>query len=320
MQKYPYFLLLFVFLFSACNPSAGVRQEPVVNVTEVPEQVEESNQEVQSAEEAVETVTPSENKNAVTPRPTLTPDAWMEMPIIPEVSDTARAIYQHGQEMGNDPNIFSKVGDCQNVTSRFLGVFDQPGDFTLGADYAYLQETLAYFEGSFGRDSLAVQGGNQPATVLAPLHADKSLCEANESPFACEIRVNNPSFIVISLEAWGQRPIETYEGYLRQIVEHAIEQGVVPILATKADNLEGDQSVNRTVAKIAYEYDIPLWNFWLAVQPLPNGGVEEDGFHLTFAGDAGNQFNDPARMEFGWPWRNLTALQALNAVRRGVTE
>ncbi|HEY5730595.1 MAG TPA: hypothetical protein VIS72_11120 [Anaerolineales bacterium] len=34
---------------------------------------------------------------------------------------------------------------------------------------------------------------------------------------------------------------------------------------------------------------------------------------MTFAR---NFFDDPARMERAWLWRNLTALQALDAVRR----
>ena len=83
------------------------------------------------------------------------------------------------------------------------------------------------------------------------------------------------------------------------------------ILATKADNLEGDHSINAAIAEIAYEYDIPLWNFWAAVQPLPDNGLTEDGFHLTYAQPF---FDDPFRMEQGWPWRNLTALQAIDTV------
>ena len=51
------------------------------------------------------------------------------------------------------------------------------------------------------------------------------------------------------------------------------ESPAVPIIATKADNLEGDNSINATVAQIAYDYGIPLWNFWAAVQPLPNHGL-----------------------------------------------
>jgi hypothetical protein len=318
MKKYLLFSSL--ILLSACTPPVAARENFAPTEAEAVEEAvaavvsQTPNVEEEPTLDAVETL------SVPSPRPTLSPDAWMEMPAIPDVSDTVRDIYERGQEMGNDPQVFSKVGDCQNVTSRFLGVFDHPDEFTLGAEYDYLQATIDYFSGSYSRDSLAVNGGNQPATVLTPLHADKNFCEPGESPFVCEIRVNNPSFVLISLEAWGNRPIEIYEGYLRQIIDHAIEEGVVPILATKADNLEGDHSVNRTIAKLAYEYDIPLWNFWKATQALSDGGLEDDGFHLTFSGDAGNQFDDPARMKYGWAQRNLTALQALDAVRRGLTE
>ena len=86
----------------------------------------------------------------------------------------------------------------------------------------------------------------------------------------------------------------------------------MPIIATKADNLEGDHSINATIAQIAYDYDILLWNFRAAVQPMLNHGLWSDGFHLTFAR---NFFDDPDRMESAWPWHNLTALQTLDVVR-----
>ncbi len=38
------------------------------------------------------------------------------------------------------------------------------------------------------------------------------------------------------------------------------------------------------MAQIAYDYDIPLWNFWAAVQELPNHGLDPDDrmdIHLT---------------------------------------
>ncbi len=91
----------------------------------------------------------------------------------------------------------------------------------------------------------------------------------------------------------------------------------MPIIATKADNLEGNHAINATIAQIAYEYDIPLWNFWAALQPLPDRGLWSDGFHLTFAR---NFFDDPVRMKNAWPWRNLTALQTLDVVRKGFTD
>ena len=206
-------------LLSACTPASVSTQEPVP-LAEIIETPESELVEVPAEEEVFTFAEAGEDTSMPSSRPTLAPDLWTEMPVVPQVSDTARDIYRRGLEMGNDPQVFSKVGDCQNVTSRFLGVFDHPDDFTLGLEYAYLQETIGYFSGSFSRDSLAVKGGNQPATVLTPLHADKEFCNPGESPFECEIRVNNPSFVIISLEAWGNRPIEIYEGYLRQIVEH----------------------------------------------------------------------------------------------------
>lgn len=316
MRTKLYLFLIVLFILSACSPAVT----PVVSNTEVDETVSETElvDEVEPINNAAATETEQPITPTPSPRPTLAPDAWMEMPVVPVISDTARDIYQRGLEMGNNPNAFSKIGDCQNINSYFLAVFEKPKEFKLGEDYAYLQETIDYFDGSFSRESLSVQNGYNVAAVLSPLRADKSVCEPTESPIACELRLNQPSFVFISLETWwANKPAEEYERYMRQIVEYAIEQGVVPILATKADNLEGDNGVNRVIAKAAYEYDIPLWNYWRATQALPHDGLADDGFHLTFAR---NYFDDPVRMESAWPWRNLTALQSLDAVWRGVTE
>ena len=66
------------------------------------------------------------------------------------------------------------------------------------------------------------------------------------------------------------------------MIETCIEYGVVPILSTKADNLEGDGSINATIVRLAEEYEVPLWNFWAAIQDLPRHGLQEDGAHLTW--------------------------------------
>ncbi|MEK6575648.1 MAG: hypothetical protein AABZ58_15170, partial [Chloroflexota bacterium] len=108
-----------------------------------------------------------------------------------------------------------------------------------------------------------------------------------------------------------------FEMQMRRAIEDLIDRGVVPILATKADNIEQDNSINATIVRLAQGYEIPLWNFWAAVQPLPGYGLQEDGVHLTWAG---NRFDDPEAMSRGWPIRNLTALQALDAVRKGIAE
>ena len=311
-------------LLSACSAgqgtSAAVAVQPTdliaVALTNPPtEEPTVANQELSEASSA-ETIAPAATP---TPKPPLQADAWMHMPAVPtEIGNAMREVYARGLAQGNDPNRFSIIGDCQNVSSYFLSVFDKPGEFSLGDQYAYLQPTIHYYEGSFSRTSLAVKGGFNVAAILSPLRADPKACNPNESPLDCELRTWRPSVVFVSMETWwSEKPAQEYDKYMRRVIERILETGAVPIIATKADNLEGDHAINATIAQIAYDYDIPLWNFWAAVQPLPNHGLSSDHFHLTFAR---NFFDDPVRMKSAWPWRNLTALQTLDAVRKGLTE
>jgi len=240
---------------------------------------------------------------------------WQNWPVIPKVSPWLRKVYAQGLADGNDPHKFSKIGDCQNVVSLFLP-FDLPPYYRLGEKYSYLMPAVEQFSGSWMRESQAVRGGYNVASVLSAYFSDKKECGNNETPLECEFRLNNPSIAIISMETWtSKRPPEIYEGYLSQIVEFVLAHNAIPILATKADNIEGDQSINAAVARVAYNYDIPMWNFWAAVQPLPSAGLTEDNFHLTIGK---NFFDDPIEMEKAWPVRNLTALQTIDAVWRAV--
>lgn len=235
------------------------------------------------------------------------------LPVIPPVSQTARDIYWRGLQLGNNPRAFSKVGDCQAVTPYFLAAFDY-GNYTLGP-YADLQGAIDQFDGSWARESIATNRGFNVATVFVPLWADPARCQRNESPLACEFRLNRPSVAIISMETWWGGNPSGYESYLRRIIEFSIARGTVPIVGTKADNIEGNGSINGVIVKLAQEYDIPLWNFWAAVQPLPNQGLHPDGFHLTWER---NYYDQPGVLDKSWPVRNLSALQAIDAVWRGV--
>lgn len=237
----------------------------------------------------------------------LPPDRWKEWPVVPAATVRSAEIFRTGLALGNDPNAFSKVGDCQNIKAAFMGFFDIPDRYNLGPDYLYLQDTIDNFSGHFNTDGQAVKGGFNAATVLSPLWANPEVCLAGENPLECELRLTKPSIVFISFEVWWEgRTAEEYEKYMREIIETVIAHGAVPILATKADNVEGDHSINFTTARLAYEYDIPLWNFWLAVQPLPNHGLDterNDRFHIST--DA-------------WNTRSFTGLQALDNVWKGV--
>jgi hypothetical protein len=271
-------------------------------------------------------LTPSTVPSATqTPDTRLPPEQWQDWPVIPTVSARARAIFEKGVAAGNDPRRFSKVGDCQNITSFFLAAFDHPSQYVLGDTYNSLQPVIDYFAGSWGRESQAVRGGFNVAAVLTPFQADSKACNPSETPLACELRSFKPGLALVSMETWWDgKKASDYEKYLRQIVDYAISQNVLPILATKADNLEGDNSINLAIARVAYDYDLPLWNWWRAAQPLPDHGLQADGFHLT--NDAANapdpllyrRLSDPLAEKLAWPQRNLTALEVLDAVWKGL--
>jgi hypothetical protein len=264
----------------------------------------------------MESIVPQQTTPESRKLPTLGPEGWKDLPIVPTVSATARQIYQRGLASGEDPHAFSKVGDCGSTPSWFLGDFDRgPRYYSLG-QYTYLEGVIQQYQGSYGRTSLAARAGFNASSVFAPIWADRTQCAADETPLACEYRIHRPSIALITLgtnDVWHQ---DTFESQMRRIIEFSIQKGVLPVLATKADDDEGDGSINATIANLAQEYDVPLWNYWQAVQPLPDHGLQPDGAHLTWGS---NHFDDPNAMKSGWAVRNLTALQVLNAVWQAVS-
>jgi len=322
---------------AACAPLAGpptpAQAPTATNTFSAPTLAPTSAPDTQSTPSAVVAVTILPTTPPATSAPTTilpstsTPDSrpapeqWQDWPVIPTLSAGAKALYQAGLDAGNNPHAFSKIGDCQNINSFFLAAFDSPKLYRLGSKYESLQPAIDQFHGMFSRESAAVRNGFNVAAVLSPLQADPAVCKAGENPVTCELRINRPSIVLISMETWwAKKPAAEYEKYMRQILDLVIAQKALPILATKADNLEGDFSINATLARLAYEYDIPLWNFWKAVQPLPNGGLSKDGFHLT--NDSLHpadpllyqRLSEPSASNFGWAIRNVTALQVIDSV------
>ena len=291
--------LIITLLFSAAMTSIlgckGPVEEPTSSATtnrtparDRPAVIEPVPSETNTSPEATPEI---EIQETATPQPTPTadtrplPEEWRTWPVIPTLSPSMIEIYQQGLEMGNRENAFSKVGDCQIIPDAFLGLFDNPA-YALPDRMAYLQGTLDRFQGSFAREGYSSKGGFVFPTVFSPLRADSSVCDPGETPFECELRVHQPSFVFIAMEfRYKGRTAETHEFYMRKVVEYALARGIVPILSTKADNFEGDHILNLVTAQIAYDYDLPLINYWYAVQYLPDHGIWWDfdgyGFHTT---------------------------------------
>jgi hypothetical protein len=243
---------------------------------------------------------------------------WESLPVVPKVSDAARLLYQQGLTKGNNPRAFSKIGDGEISTDWFLTAFDLgETHYDLGENQN-LKVTIENFQGSFDRGSVAAQRGFNTNLVLGASVSDPAVCNEGESPLDCELRIHNPSIVILSLGTNQVHRPEEFEMGMRSILDVLMAKHVLPILSTKGDNLEGDHLINRTIACLAQEYQFPLWNFWAAIQPLPNHGLQSDLEHLTYSG--ANDFDDPVALRSAWTVRNLTALQVLDKVWRNVNQ
>lgn len=297
---------------------------PRITFTSAPVQLVETFTPAPSATLAAATDTPTPVATATTaaatatqgPRPTLGPDDWQNLPVIPEsLSKQAQLIYQMGVMKGNNPQAYSKVGDCNMTNPYFLTDFDSPGKYTL-AGYNDLQGTVDYFAGSHARKSLAAKQGLTAHAVLSMLWVDWSECTSYETPLTCEFRVQKPMFALISFGTNDANGNVDFDKALRRVIEMTIGNGTLPILATKADNAEGDNSMNRTIVALANEYGLPVWNYWAAVQPLANHGLDPEHNEHLIEGPKGFTNFEADNLKYSWPVRNLTALQVLDAVRK----
>ncbi len=235
---------------------------------------------------------------------------WKDWPIIPaSIDPSLQKVYKRGLSLGNDPHAFSIFGDCQSRPDAFFGVFETDSSVVQNLS-PELQETIAYFNGSFNRESSTAQDGTTPGALLwTQWHRGEYGCTFAETPVECEIRTHHPSFVIIQI---GSHFESRNTEYLRKIILQLLDAGIVPILATKADNREKDERINRDMALLASEYDLPLWNFWAAVSSLPNRG-------LYTRSDRPLQ-GDIYLTEEAAQIHRMTALETLNIVWRAVTQ
>jgi hypothetical protein len=305
------FLLIFLLGITACGKTIipdEVPTQPVLETTGFTITTE-------SLKSTLTITTSPTALPSITATPIYRDGSWMVMPVVPQLGENGQEIFLRGLTLGNDPHAFTRGGDCASTVPWFLSSFDKGAAYYRLGAYEELQNSIDYFAGSFDHVSVAAYQGFAAASVLSTFIFNSDQCQLDETPLICEYRLFRPAFAIIALGTNGYYPAEAFEARMRQILDITIERGIVPILATKADNNEGDQSINNLIGKLAYEYDIPLWNFWLAVQDLPGKGLNiTDVDHLTWNF---NYFDDPQVLLSSWPVRNLTALQVLESMRLG---
>ena len=244
------------------------------------------------------TVQPTATLETVT-EAKIDPVDWRDWPIVPSLSPRAKQILAGAQSnQAINLHTFSKVGDCQMTSGTFLAGYVK-GTYKVPEGSA---ETIEWFADSMTAENITAVNGYGINTVLDPAYALKrgnEQCLAGETPLDCELRTRKPAVVLIGMGTnWIPHAEESFEKHLRNVVDTVLKTGALPILATKADNVEGDWKLNQAIAQVAYDYDLPLVNVWLSVQDLPGRGIER---RIYLTGD-------------GWMSRNAAWLATLETV------
>lgn len=269
---------------------------PTIIISEIPSSLPI---ETQTITQVIE-VSPSDSGNS------LTVDDWRDFPIIPEFSPNTWQILLAAVKNGQlDIHTFVKVGDCHMESGIFLSGYVE-GSYRIPEG---LENTVDWYSQSMRTDNITAVSGYGINTVLDPAYAfikGHEQCLINETPLDCELRTKRPSIVLIAMGTnWIPNGEESFEKHLRVVVSRVLETGALPVLATKTDNLEGNWKINRAIAQVSIDYDIPLVNIWGAMQNLPNKGLRSDGFHLD-----GN----------GWLRNSSTWLKTLDIIYQIVSQ
>lgn len=199
------------------------------------------------------------------------------------------------------------------VYPPFLAAFDGKV-YKLGA-FNSLQPTIDRFVGSFARESIAARKGMHTWSEFDPTWVNSNRCQSDEGPLECELRVNNPSIALIRLGANDYYAPLDFNTQLRKIVETCLAYGVIPVLSTKPDRMEGQaNTLNKTVAQVASAYAVPLWDYDLIVATIPGKGLEKDGVH--FIGSVSRDYSSKQTLKNGDALQDLTGLLMLDAIRQ----
>jgi hypothetical protein len=276
-------------------------------------------------------------------------DGLRTTPVVPPLAgntaEHVRAIFTTGAALGNNVDVFAKVGDSITESGSFLqdlacmdpawgrwSALDEARGF-YGVHTFPRGYTSVWCEraNSFSRASAAAVTGWDAADALAaPMHDPPAGC-AGVSPLTCEYRLLRPS---VALIMFGTNDVESfdadaYEANLAAIAERSEQAGVIPVLSTippRADRKHRNPLVtrfNRRVLAVADEYRVPVWNYWRSLQgpDMVGHGIGDDGVHPSLYGGCepplGCRPLDFTRrgLRYGYNQRNLGALRVLDRLR-----
>lgn len=204
-------------------------------------------------------------------------------------------IFERGQERDLQQDFMLGIGDCNTESRYFLHPVTNEHSSDGVADVflarSDVQDLVSYFEPTFDQQAESANSGFNALTVFDPLWTRAEFCEAGESPLACDIREHDPFAMMVMFGANDVLVLttEAYETALRDIIEYALAEGVIPILSTFAfdpsgyngQNYQKSIRMNAVIRLLAEEYGVPMVNFWREVQSVPGSGILPDNAHLN---------------------------------------
>ncbi|CAN5418333.1 hypothetical protein BH10CHL1_BH10CHL1_42140 [soil metagenome] len=278
--------------------------------------------------------------------------SMVEDPIVPTINVALkarlRAILADGVTKGNQATVFAKLGDSITDSGSFLSDIGCSAE-NLG-DHSELASIIAHFRSttfpanyaavwcsvadSFTRASASAVTGWSANQLLGLPDINHTECQNEESALTCELRVLKPSIALImvgtnDLERFND--LERYRTDLTHIITTTVAAGVIPVLSTLPPRLDDANlgarvaSYNQVVREVAQAQQIPLWNFWQALQgaQMINQGISEDGVHPNLASCGASvcaaDFTSEG-LRYGYNQRNFTALQVLAKLKQIVID
>ena len=211
-------------------------------------------------------------------------------PFITPISAKAKKLYQ-AKAPNKNLTAFTVVGDCNSVPEAYvgrvaMGLFDT-------SNYPALSPAVERFAPSFGRLSQAAFRGFNSASMFDPVWANPNYCEPGEGVLACELRRSQASVVFISLGTGDQFTWKDFEKNYRGVIDSVVQQKRLPVLVTKADDLELQQggapagTINAAIRKLGAEFGVPVIDFYAATRNLPDYGMRWEGnenFHMSAEG------------------------------------
>ena len=229
-----------------------------------------------------------------------------------------------GRARGNNVEVFAKIGDSISESASFL--FDCGYGWIRLGDHAEVGPTIDYFRQVQLGDRNSLNRASECA--VAGWSSAQALENYPDSALNHELNDTHPMFALVM---YGTNDLErydvgTYAANINRIVDIIEANGTVAALSTippRLDNADFNVLVgtfNDAIRSIASTRHLPLVDFWVALQGIPNNGISSDGVHPDIYLDPsdpntdGCDFSAPA-LEHGYNVRNLTALAMLGRLR-----